>query len=139
MFFTVLITRFQFLISRSKSSSFHRYSVFSFSHGRDETTAFSLSLFFFLSDDLRCCPHPNHQHQELRGGIPVRGTTVLLDKNPSSCPDSILKSESTYYHQESAIEMFKAFSTVDMNPQAPAGDGCGQRESYLFDERLTNP
>merc|ERR1719220_708127 len=77
------------------------------------------------------------RRQELRGGIPVRGTTVL-DQNPSSCPDNILKPESNYYHQESAIEMFRAFSTVDKKPQAPAGESCGQRESYLLDQRLVS-
>ena len=152
--------------SHSQSSLSHRFPLFSFSHGRDKMSAksvifFSFFLFpnclhlilnhlllhpyfssSFLSSihDLLCCLlHPKDQNQELRGGIPVRGTTVLLDKNPSSCPDNILKPESTYYHQESAIEMFKAFSTtVDKKPQATAGDGCGQRESYLLDERLTN-
>merc|ERR1712130_76500 len=81
------------------------------------------------------------RHQEIRGGIPVRGTTVLgqnpklesvIDQNPLSCPN-ILKSESENYRQESAIEMFKAFSAVvDKKPQAPT------RESYLFDERLVS-
>merc|ERR1712130_1085335 len=81
------------------------------------------------------------RHQEIRGGIPVRGTTVLgqnpklesvIDQNPLSCPN-ILKSESENYRQESAIEMFKAFSAmVDKKSQAPT------RESYLFDERLAS-
>ena len=151
--------------SHSQLSLSHRFPLFSFSHGRDKMSAksvifFSFFLFpnclhlilnhlllhpyfssSFLSSihDLLCCLlHPKDQNQELRGGIPVRGTTVPV-QNPSSCPDSILKSESTYYHQESAIEMFKAFSTMDKNPQAPAGYSCGQRESYLLDERLINP
>ena len=94
------------------------------------------SLFLFLVlvlHDLLFCRHPgsNHQHQELQGGIPVQGMTVL-NQNPST-----LKPDSEYYRQESAIEMFKAFSTVDKKTQAPARDSSGQRESYLFDERLT--
>ena len=80
--------------------------------------------------------HPYNQHQELRGGIPVRGTTVL-DQNPLSCSENTLKPESEHYHQESAIEMFKVFSASEKKIQAQAGDSGGKRESYLFDERLT--
>merc|ERR1719397_182544 len=70
------------------------------------------------------------QQEELRGGIPVRGTTVL-DQN-------ILKPELEHYHQESAIEMFKVFSATEKKSQAQVGDSGGKRESYLFDERLVS-
>merc|ERR1719397_1727286 len=70
------------------------------------------------------------QQEELRGGIPVRGTTVL-DQN-------ILKSELEHYHQESAIEMFKVFSSTEKKSQVQVGDSGGKRESYLFDERLVS-
>ena len=64
----------------------------------------------------------------------MRGTTVL-DQNP--CLENIMKPKSEHYHQESAIEMFKAFSATEKKSQAPVGDSGGKRESYLFDERST--
>merc|ERR1711971_340891 len=74
------------------------------------------------------------QQEELRGGIPVSGTTVL-DQNPLSCSENTLKPESEHYHQESAIE-FKVFSASEKKNQTQAGDSGGKRESYLFDEGL---
>ena len=58
----------------------------------------------------------------------MRGTAVPESRDESS--------KSTYFHQESVFETFKAFSATEDDDEVKAKVDCGKRESCLLEDRF---